>query len=57
MPIAVAAFSNEMLQKQASRNMFELQANDPESLVVGRGHNASTSSLVFDGPQVPITLA
>ena len=28
--------------------MFELQANDP-SLVVGRGHNASTSSFGIRG--------
>lgn len=35
-PIAVAAFSNEMLQKAGVKDMFELQANDP-SLVVGQG--------------------
>lgn len=47
-PIAVAAFSNEMLQKAGVKDMFELQANDP-SLVVGQGHNASTSSFGIRG--------
>lgn len=47
-PIAVTAFSNQMLQKTGVRDMFEIQANDP-SLVVGQGHNASTSSFGIRG--------
>lgn len=47
-PVAVTAFSNEMLVESGVRDMFELQANAP-TLVVGQGHNASTTSFGIRG--------
>ncbi|HEY7776574.1 MAG TPA: TonB-dependent receptor plug domain-containing protein, partial [Kineobactrum sp.] len=47
-PIAVTAFTNEMLQKTGVRDMFELANNDP-ALIVGKTQTSTTSSFSIRG--------
>lgn len=47
-PIAVTAFSNEMLQKTGVRDMFELANNDP-ALIVSKTQTSTTSNFSIRG--------
>jgi iron complex outermembrane recepter protein len=47
-PVAVSAFTNEMLEQTGVRDMFELQANAP-SLRVGQTQNSSTATFGIRG--------
>jgi iron complex outermembrane recepter protein len=47
-PIAVTAFTNEMLQRTGVRDMFELANNDP-ALIVGKTQTSTTSNFSIRG--------
>ncbi|MDO8863588.1 TonB-dependent receptor [Haliea sp. E1-2-M8] len=47
-PIAVTAFTNEMLQKTGVRDMFELANNDP-ALIVSKTQTSTTSNFSIRG--------
>jgi outer membrane receptor protein involved in Fe transport len=47
-PIAVSAFSGEMIKQSGVKDMFDLQANAP-SLIVGQTQNSSTTTFSIRG--------
>ncbi|MDH3995193.1 MAG: TonB-dependent receptor, partial [Gammaproteobacteria bacterium] len=47
-PVAVSAFSGEMLQQSGVKDMFDLQANAP-SLIVGQSQTSTTSTFSIRG--------